>query len=79
LPNGCKEVNVSIAGIFLFPAFLFFFACYAPDFGILTVNVMESTSNEALVCKLRYFAMPWRSLKALGGFPPAILGVNDGG
>ena len=23
--------------------------------------------------------MPWRSLKALGGFPPALYGVNDGG
>ena len=34
------------------------------------VNVMESRSNEALVCMLRCPRMPWRSLKALGGFPP---------
>jgi hypothetical protein len=31
------------------------------------------------VCRLRHLSMLRRSLKALGGFPPALFGVNDGG
>jgi hypothetical protein len=48
-----------------------------------TLNLKESVSVlYALVCQLRSWAVgsgPWRRLKARGGFPPAWLGVNDGG